>query len=196
MPLRSLAVFLASSSGVDPALPELAFEVGRSLAERDIQVVYGAGGGGLMGRLADGALSAGGRVVGVIPHEMMRREWGRRDLTELHLVDSMHERKARMAELSDAFVALPGGLGTLEELFEAWTWMQLGLQHKPCGLLAVGSFFDPLLAFLDRASEEGFVSANHRALLKVANDPAVLLSKLASAVPPAAAPAASTEDRL
>jgi uncharacterized protein (TIGR00730 family) len=158
MPLRSLAVFLASSSGVDPALPELAFEVGRGLAERGIQLVYGAGGGGLMGRLADGALSAGGRVVGVIPHEMMRREWGRRDLTELHLVDSMHDRKAMMAERADAFLALPGGLGTLEEIFEVWTWRAIGFHEKPVGFLDAGGFWTPLLDAVRRIGQAGFLA--------------------------------------
>lgn len=194
--MKSLAVFCGSHAGRGEVYRAAAVRFAREVARREITLVYGGGNVGLMGVVADSALAAGGRVIGVLPRFLQERELGHAELTELHLVDSMHERKARMAELSDAFVALPGGLGTLEELFEAWTWMQLGLQHKPCGLLAVGSFFDPLLAFLDRASEEGFVSANHRALLKVANDPAVLLSKLASAVPPAAAPAASTEDRL
>ena len=129
MPLRSLAVFLASSPGVDPLLPDLAFEVGRGLAERGIQLVYGAGGGGLMGRLADGALSAGGRVVGVIPHEMMRREWGRRDLTELHLVDSMHERKALMAERADAFLALPEPERGVKTVFFSADGMRRARRH-------------------------------------------------------------------
>jgi uncharacterized protein (TIGR00730 family) len=135
-------------------------------------------------------------VIGVLPRFLEERELGHLQLTELHLVDSMHERKARMAELSDAFVALPGGLGTLEELFEAWTWMQLGLQHKPCGLLAVGTYFDALLAFLDRTVEEGFVTSSYRALLKVASDPSVLLAKLASAELPVAAAPAPGERRL
>lgn len=158
MSLRSLAVFLASSPGVDPALGDLAFEVGRGLAQRDIQVVYGAGGGGLMGRLADGALSAGGRVVGVIPHEMMRREWGRRDLTELHLVDSMHERKAMMANRADAFLALPGGLGTLEEIFEVWTWRVIGFHAKPVGFLDAGGFWAPLLDAVRGLGRAGFLA--------------------------------------
>ena len=149
-----------------------------------------------MGVLADAALATGGRVVGVLPRFLMDREVGHAGLSELHLVDSMHERKAKMAELSDAFVALPGGLGTLEEIFEAWTWVVLGLQQKPCGLLTVGNYYDPLLAFLDRAVEEGFVSPGHRGLLKVANDPAVLLSKLASAGRPPLSPPAADESRL
>jgi len=186
--MKNLGVFCGSHSGRGEVYRSAADEFAREVARRGLTIVYGGGNVGLMGVVADAALAAGGRVIGVLPRFLQERELGHAALTELHLVDSMHERKAKMAELSDAFVALPGGLGTLEELFEAWTWMQLGLQHKPCGLLAVGGFFDPLLAFLDRASEEGFVTANHRALLKVASDPAVLLSKLASAVPPAAAP--------
>ena len=186
--MKNLGVFCGSHSGRGEVYRSAAAEFAREVARRGLTIVYGGGNVGLMGVVADAALAAGGRVIGVLPRFLQERELGHAALTELHLVDSMHERKAKMAELSDAFVALPGGLGTLEELFEAWTWMQLGLQHKPCGLLSVGGFFDPLLAFLDRASEEGFVTANHRALLKVASDPAVLLSKLASAVPPAAAP--------
>ena len=195
--MKNLGVFCGSHSGRGEVYRSAADEFAREVARRGLTIVYGGGNVGLMGVVADAAhrldlqREHGGRVIGVLPRFLQERELGHAALTELHLVDSMHERKAKMAELSDAFVALPGGLGTLEELFEAWTWMQLGLQHKPCGLLAVGGFFDPLLAFLDRASEEGFVTANHRALLKVASDPAVLLSKLASAVPPAAAPPSS-----
>lgn len=158
MPIRSLAVFLASSPGVDPALSRLAHEVGAELARRGIQVVYGAGGQGLMGDLADGALEAGGRVVGVIPHEMMRREWGRTDLTELHVVDSMHERKAMMARRADAFLALPGGLGTLEEIFEVWTWRVIGFHDKPVGFLDVGGFWTPLLDAIRGLGSAGFLA--------------------------------------
>lgn len=137
-----------------------------------------------MGVVADAVLAGGGRVVGVIPRFLMEREVGHSGLTELHVVESMHERKATMAVLADAFVALPGGVGTLEELFEAWTWILLGLHAKPVGLLAVGDFFDPLLAYLDRTVEEGFVAPAQRRLLKVSNDPAVLLARLASAESP------------
>ena len=171
-------------------------QFGREVARRGITIVYGGGNVGLMGVVADAALSAGGRVVGVLPRFLLDREVGHPGLSELHLVDSMHERKARMAELSDAFVALPGGLGTLEEIFEAWTWVVLGLQQKPCGLLAVGTLYDPLLAFLDRAVEEGFVSSRDRALLKVANDPAILLSKLATAGLPTSPRPGAGESRL
>ena len=158
MPIDALAVFLASSPGADPRLPALAREVGRGLAERGIEVVYGGGGRGLMGDLAQGALEAGGRVVGVIPDEMVRREWGRHDLTELHVVGSMHERKALMAERADAFLALPGGLGTLEEIFEVWTWRVIGFHDKPVGFLDDGGFWTPLLDAVRGFVDAGFVA--------------------------------------
>ena len=194
--MKRLGVFCGSHAGRGESYRAAAAGFAREVARRNITIVYGGGNVGLMGVVADAALAAGGRVVGVLPRFLQERELGHAGLTELYLVDSMHERKAKMAALSDAFVALPGGLGTLEEIFEAWTWMQLGLQHKPCGLLAVGGFFDPLLAFLDRAAEEGFVTSSHRALLKVASDPAVLLAKLASALPPPAAAQAPVDGRL
>ena len=180
--MKSLAVFCGSHVGRGEVYRAAAVRFAREVARREITLVYGGGNVGLMGAIADAALAEGGRVVGVLPRFLATRELGHPGLTELHLVDSMHERKARMASLSDAFAALPGGLGTLDELFEAWTWMQLGLQRKPCGLLAVGTYFDPLLAFLDRAVEEGFVPSSQRSDLKVSSDPAVLLAKLDSAV--------------
>lgn len=167
MPLTSLAVFLASSPGVDPVLGRLARETGAELARRDVQVVYGGGGRGLMGELAAGALEAGGRVVGVIPHEMVRREWGRHDLTELHVVDSMHERKAMMAELADAFLALPGGLGTLEEIFEVWTWRVIGFHAKPVGFLDHAGFWTPLLDAVRGLEAAGFLGGSALADLVV-----------------------------
>ncbi|MEO8195797.1 MAG: TIGR00730 family Rossman fold protein [Thermoanaerobaculia bacterium] len=194
--MKSLGVFCGSHVGRGETYRAAAAQFAREVARRGITIVYGGGHVGLMGVVADAALADGGRVVGVLPRFLHDREVGHAGLSELHLVDSMHERKALMAELSDAFVALPGGLGTLEELFEAWTWMQLGLQHKPCGLLAVGNFFEPLLAFLDRTAEEGFVTSSQRALLKVASDPAVLLAKLASAEQASPATLAPAVDRL
>lgn len=194
--MKSLGVFCGSHTGRGEVYRTAAAQFGREVARRGIAIVYGGGNVGLMGVVADAALAAGGRVVGVLPRFLLGREVGHAGLSELHLVDSMHERKAKMAELADAFVALPGGLGTLEEIFEAWTWAVLGLQQKPCGLLTVGNFYDPLLAFLDRAVEEGFVSPGHRALLKVANDPAVLLSKLASASRPPMPRPPADESRL
>ena len=159
MTLRRLAVFLGSSPGTDPALVDLARRTGDVLAGRGIGVVYGGGGSGLMGALADGALSADGEVVGVIPGFMVEREWGRDDLTELHVVETMHERKALMAEHADAFLALPGGLGTLEEIFEAWTWRQIGVSGKPVGFLDAGGFWAPLRASLEALVAAGFVRA-------------------------------------
>jgi uncharacterized protein (TIGR00730 family) len=156
--IRSLAVFLASSPGTDPGLGVLARDVGRGLADRGVRLVYGAGGRGLMGELAQGCLDAGGHVVGVIPREMVRREWGRGDLTELHVVASMHERKAVMAQKADAFLALPGGLGTLEEIFEVWTWRVLGFHDKPVGFLDADGFWTSLLSALGGLVDAGFMN--------------------------------------
>ncbi|RNM16996.1 TIGR00730 family Rossman fold protein [Nocardioides pocheonensis] len=155
--LRRVAVFCGSAPGTDPTLLEVAHDVGRGLAERGIGLVYGAGGKGLMGRLAQGALDAGGEVVGVIPRAMVEREWGRADLTEVHVVESMHERKALMARYADAFLCLPGGLGTLEEIFEVWSWRQIAFLDDPVGFLNVAGFWDPLLAALRGLVEAGFV---------------------------------------
>lgn len=186
-PLRALAVFCGSHSGNDPRHRAAAEELGRELARREVRLVYGGGSVGLMGVVADAALAAGGRVTGVLPRFLHDREVGHRGLTELRLVESMHERKAVMAERSDAFVALPGGIGTLEEIFEVWTWVLLGLHDKPCGLLNVAGYFDPLVEFLDRTVAAGFVGAAQRALLQVAPGVDELLARLASApVPPPA----------
>lgn len=157
--MRSLAVFLASNPGADPAWGRLAADTGAELARRGIRLVYGGGGSGLMGDLAEGAMDAGGEVIGVIPREMVTREWGRADLTELHVVDTMHERKALMAQHADAFLALPGGLGTLEEIFEVWTWRVLGFHDKPVGFLDTQGFWSPLLASLRGIAETGFLRA-------------------------------------
>ncbi|MDT0269624.1 TIGR00730 family Rossman fold protein [Streptomyces sp. DSM 44915] len=157
--MRRLAVFLASSNGTDPVHVELAAAVGAELAARGIGVVYGGGRSGLMGVLADSALRAGGEVVGVMPRSMVEREWAHDGVTELLLCDSMHERKAMMADRADAFVALPGGLGTLEEIFEVWSWRQLGFHAKPVGLLDAGGFWAPLLAALRGIADSGFLAA-------------------------------------
>ncbi|QYJ05792.1 TIGR00730 family Rossman fold protein [Nocardioides panacisoli] len=156
--MTRLAVFLGSRDGHDPAHVTLANDVGRALAERDIELVYGAGGGGLMGHLSDAVLAHGGRVYGVLPRFMVDREWGRPagDRIESVVVESMHERKALMAARADAFLTLPGGLGTLEEFFELWTHQTLAVHEKPSGLLNPGGFWDPLLATLDRIVEAGF----------------------------------------
>jgi uncharacterized protein (TIGR00730 family) len=185
--LRSVCVFSGSSPGARPSYTRTANALGREVAARGMRLVYGGASVGLMGAVADAALAAGGEVVGVIPQHLMDREVAHHGLTELRVTASMHERKALMADLADGFVALPGGLGTLEELAEILTWSQLGLQSKPCGLLDVEGFFDPLLAFLDHTVTERFVSAEHRALVLAADRPDVLLDRLAGwqARPPA-----------
>ncbi len=152
---------------------------GQALSARGLGLVYGGGAVGLMGALADAVLAAGGEAIGVIPQGLLEREVGHRGLSELHVVDSMHTRKRTMAELSDAFVALPGGLGTLEELFEVLTWAQLGIHAKPCGLLDVGDFYAPLLAVLDHMEREQFIRREHRALLIVETSIDALLDRLA-----------------
>lgn len=156
--ITRLTCFTGSTTGNDPKWVDLAHAVGADLAERDIGLVYGGGGSGLMGALARGALEAGGEVIGVIPEFMVDREWGRGDLTEVHVVASMHERKALMADLTDAFLALPGGMGTLEEVFEVWTWRQIGLLDKPVGFLDADGFWTPLLDSLRGIADAGFLS--------------------------------------
>ncbi len=173
--MRRLCVFCGSSDGERPLFLELAREVGRTLAGRGLETVYGGGNVGLMGAVADAAMAVGGRVIGVIPDGLLARERGHRGISELEIVGSMHERKARMAKLSDGFIALPGGLGTLEELAEALTWSQLGLHRKPCGVINLDGYFDPLIAFFDRAVDEGFMAAESRRMLVVADGPAALL---------------------
>jgi uncharacterized protein (TIGR00730 family) len=172
-----ICVYAGSNSGANPAYAEAAADLARLLASRGIGVVYGGGKVGLMGILADTALAAGGEVIGVIPQDLMDREVGHSGLTELHVVGSMHERKALMAELSDAFVALPGGAGTLEELIEIYTWSQLGLHAKPMGVVNVHGYYDGLAALLDHAVEEGFLRPQHRAALQTAATPAELLER-------------------
>ena len=157
--------------------------MGRLLAEQKIRLVYGGGNVGMMGVLADAALAAGGEVVGVIPQMLVDKELAHRGVSELRVVGSMHERKALMAELSDAFVALPGGLGTYEELFEVLTWAQLHIHHKPVGCLNVLGYFDPLAQLLDHATGEGFLLASQRRLLAIAGDPQALLEQLAEQQP-------------
>ena len=177
----SLCVYCGSRPGADPAFAQAAQALGTAVARRGWQLVYGGGRAGLMGIVADAALAAGGRVVGVIPRSLMGRELGHPGLTELHVVESMHQRKQLMAERSDAFAALPGGIGTFEEMFEAWTWRQLGIHDKPVGLLNVGGYYDALLAFLAQAVEQGFIPARQHALLQVAASPAPLLDTLEAA---------------
>ncbi len=181
--LRSVCVYCGSNPGADPAFADAARTLGALLAGRAIRIVYGGGKVGLMGILADAALAAGGEVVGVMPQALIDREIGHDGLTELRIVGSMHERKALMEELADAFIALPGGIGTLEELIEVYTWNQLGLHEKPLGLLNVSGFYDSLAAFLDHAVQERFLRPAHRAVLKVADEPEALLEALAAAEP-------------
>jgi uncharacterized protein (TIGR00730 family) len=174
-----IAVFCGSSPGLDPRYLEHTAAFGRLLAARGVELVYGGARVGLMGALADAVLGAGGRVVGVIPSSLVSREVAHRGLSELHVVESMHERKALMASLADAFVALPGGIGTLEELFEVWTWNQLGLHTKPCALLDILGFYSGLASFLDHVVDQGFLKPAQRAALLQASDPDVLLRALA-----------------
>lgn len=178
MALHSICVFCGASLGANPSYRAAAEQLGAYLAAQGIRLVYGGGAVGLMGVVADAALAAGGEVIGIIPQSLERAEVGHNGLTRLEVVDGMHARKARMAELSDAFIALPGGLGTLEELFEVWTWGQLGYHAKPLGLLDVDGFYSRLGEFLDHLVSEQFVRAPHRAMLQLADTPAELLGYL------------------
>ncbi len=182
--LRRIAVFCASSPGTDEALVRAAYDVGKGLAERGLGLVYGAGGSGLMGAVAQGALDAGGEVVGVIPRSMVEREWGREDLTEVHVVETMHERKALMAEKADAFLCLPGGLGTLEEIIEVWSWRQIGFNDDPVCFYDVGGFWQPLLGALQGLVEAGFLRQSALDDAVVADDLDSALAGLASRVRP------------
>jgi uncharacterized protein (TIGR00730 family) len=177
--LKRVCVFCGSSPGARQAYTDAARTVGTLLAHRGLELVFGGGRVGLMGAVADAALAAGGGVIGVIPHALALKEVAHEGLADLRIVDSMHERKAQMADLSDAFVALPGGFGTLEELFEVVTWAQIGIHGKPCGLLNVEGYFDRLLSFLDHAAAERFVRPEHRALILQETDPERLLDRLA-----------------
>jgi uncharacterized protein (TIGR00730 family) len=183
--LKRICVFCGSSVGARPAYRDAAQRLGELLAERGIGVVFGGGGIGLMGVVADAALGKGGEVIGVIPESLVRREIGHRGVTKLHVVETMHQRKALMADLSDAFIALPGGYGTLEEFCEAVTWSQLGIQRKPCGLLNIEGYWDGLLAFLDHAVDEQFVRPENSELVLVARSPESMLGRLLEWTPPA-----------
>lgn len=184
--MHSVCVYCGSNSGEDRVFVETARSVGRALAGRDIEVVYGGGRVGLMGELADAALAAGGRVRGIIPEFLALKEIAHLELTDLHVVRSMHARKAMMVQLSEAFIALPGGIGTMEELFEVWTWAQLGHHAHPVGLLNVAGYYDDLVAFLDKMTRQGFLSDDHRRSLIVADRIDTLLAAFEDYVPPAA----------
>ena len=179
-----IAVYCGSSSGFEPAFAAAAEAVGRQLAEAGIGLVYGGGNVGLMAVLADAAIAAGGEVIGVIPQALVDRELAHPGCTELHVTANMHARKALMAEKADAFVALPGGIGTLEELFEAWTWGQLGWHAKPCALINVAGYYDELIAFLDGGVAHGFLTAEHRAMLIEVEAVADLIDRIGDYVPP------------
>lgn len=179
MPL-SLCVYCGSRDGLDPAHLAAAREVGRQIGARGWRLVYGGGHTGLMGAVADAALAAGAEVIGIIPDRLIERELGHGGVTELQVVGSMHERKHKMAEQSDAFIALPGGIGTMEEIFEVWTWRQLGYHRKALGLLNVGGYYDDLLRFIERSQAGGFLWPDVQALLQVGNDIDKLLDSLAA----------------
>jgi uncharacterized protein (TIGR00730 family) len=176
-PMRSVCVYCGSSMGRLGLYAAAARDVAKALVDRDMRLVYGGASVGIMGTVADEVLRLGGQAIGVIPESLARREVAHRSLTELHVTQTMHERKMLMATLSDAFIALPGGIGTLEEIFEIWTWAQLGIHDKPCGLLNVNGYFDPLISFLDRAVTEQFVKPAARSLLFVDSDPEELLRR-------------------
>ena len=182
--IRRICVFCGSNVGANGAYVDAARTLGQLFAREGIALVYGGGSVGLMGELADSVLGSGGEVIGVIPHALWAREVGHRGLTDLRIVETMHERKAMMADLSDAFIALPGGLGTLEEIFEVWTWAQLGLHQKPLGFLDVEGFYTPLMHFLDVAMRERFLKDAHRAIAVVERDPEALLRRFDAWRPP------------
>ena len=181
-PAFSLCVYCGSRSGEDPRMAEVARTVGTWIGEHDGQLVYGGGNNGLMGIVAHATLEAGGRVVGIIPQALVDREWAKRDCTELHIVANMHERKRMMAERAGAFLALPGGIGTFEEFFEAWTWRQLGYHDKPIGLLDAFGYYTPLVAFLQSTVKHGFMSDWQMDLVRVGSDAPALLAQLVEAI--------------
>lgn len=184
MPTKRICVYAGSCPGARPAYREAARELGRALAERELGLVYGGAAVGLMGELADAVLAHGGEAIGVLPRFLGAKEIAHPGLTELRFVETMHERKALMAVLASGFVALPGGIGTLEELFEIYAWAQLERHDKPCGLLNVAGYYDHLLAFLDHSVQERFVTAPHRDMLLVREDPGALLDAFERYVPP------------
>ncbi len=182
--MKRIAVYCGSSPGKNPAYKEAAVSLGKILADRNITLVYGGGSVGLMGILARAVVEQGGNVIGVIPKAIAEMEVAYTDLQDLRIVDDMHSRKALMADLADAFIALPGGLGTVEELMEILTWSQLGFHQKPAGILNIAGFFDPMLAFLERLSEEEFIAPEHKSMLMVDNSPEGLLQRFSEYTPP------------
>jgi uncharacterized protein (TIGR00730 family) len=183
-PINSICVYCGSSSGRIEAYGSAGCALAKSLVSRNIRLVYGGAGIGIMGMVADQVLKLGGQAIGVIPKALAHKEVAHKNLTELHVTQSMHERKMLMAELSDGFIALPGGIGTLEELFEIWTWAQLGFHNKPCGLLNVEGYYDSLIGFLDHVLAEQFVKKDHHAMLIVETNPDALLDRYINYQPP------------
>ena len=183
--MKKLAVFCGSSSGASSIYLEEAKKLGKELAKRNIALVYGGASVGVMGAVADSLLEEGGHVIGVMPTFLENREIAHKKLSELFIVDTMHERKAKMADLADGFIALPGGPGTLEEFFEIFTWAQLGLHQKPCGLLNINHYYDPLLALFDHMTKEQFLHEKYRHMALVSNDPKDLLDQFNTYEPPA-----------
>ncbi|XBS69044.1 TIGR00730 family Rossman fold protein [Acerihabitans sp. KWT182] len=175
--LNSIGIFCGSSAGLNPLYLQAAEEIGAYFASNQLTIVYGGGKVGLMGAVADAALGHGGQVIGVMPQSLVDKEIAHNGLTKLYVVKDMHERKHKMATLSDAFLTLPGGAGTLEEIFEQWTWAQLGLHHKPCAFLNVNDYFSPLLSMIRRMAEEGFLKTDYLDMLIVEQQPEVLLQK-------------------
>ncbi len=184
MELKRICVFCGSSPGRSPRYMEVAASLGRAMAARKIGLVYGGASVGLMGVIADAIMQAGGDVIGVIPESLVKYEVAHRGLKDLRVVASMHERKAAMTDLSDGFIAMPGALGTMDELFEALSWAQLGEHTKPCGMLNIDDYYAHLVAFLDHAVDERFLRVEHRALLLIETEPVAMLDRLASYVPP------------
>jgi len=184
MTIRKLCVYCGSNPGRTPVYADGACALAEALVQRNIGLVYGGASVGIMGLLADAVLRAGGQVTGVMPESLIKKEIAHHGLTELRVTRSMHERKSVMAELSDGFIALPGGIGTLEEIFEVWTWAQLGFHDKPCGLFNIAGYFDNLCAFLDHAVAEQFVKQPHRTMIFVENSAELLLDGFSSYVPP------------
>ena len=176
--VHNICVFCGASSGNNPAYVEAAKALGQAMTERELGLVYGAGNVGLMGELADAVLAEGGRVVGVIPHKLVDRELAHQELAKLHVVSHMHERKAKMHELSDAYIALPGGIGTMEEFFEAVTWRQLGYHDKPIALFNVGGFYKEIEGFFETMQRDGFLHSDHRDLFFMETDATSLLDRL------------------
>jgi hypothetical protein len=176
--VKRICVFCGSNNGASAIYSQTAVRLGVELAARNLTLVYGGGHHGLMGTVADAVMKAGGEVIGVIPQALVRKEQAHFEITSLHVVGSMHERKAMMADLADGFIALPGGFGTFEELIEILTWAQLGFHHKPCGVVNVAGYYDGLLSFFDHATRERFIRSEHRSMVLAADDPVMLLDRM------------------